>query len=545
MFFLKKIFKLRDKAGGQTAEKPFMEHLEDLRDLIVRVVVTLMVATILCYLFRGTLLDILRRPIEQVWQKSEEAKLPPTITPIQWEQAKKAANRTAKLTPEQRTHFYAQFADEKLKYYAECAGYYRTALVIDDVEKRNFFIKNLPDIDDEKKDFVISLLMTNPSDAVNARKDMVFMSSLKPTETFMLAIKLSVFSGIIISFPFLLFFILQFVVPGLKPKERKALFPALLIGFGLFLGGVFFCYYSVLPKALDFFFEYGKDMGVQNEWRIGEYISFATQFTLIFGLSFELPVVVMTLVKIGILSYETMRNTRSYAIISIMVVAAVITPTGDALTLSMLAVPMVILYEICIWLAYFSRKKELVAEEEEREKIRAYHALLEEQGLNDDEDVYDQDHHHHHDHEDYHHDHYHDHHADDPDSEDDDDHQTPRIVPVPGRVPNDVGHNSEIHEDYNGESDDEGEEIDDGEVEPYDESEVYTEEDEADYESNHEAQVTEDVTPSTEDEEDETDFNPGASFENEYPTVEEEETDQEEDGDDQEKEDKKDSPKKD
>jgi len=544
MFILKKVFKLRDKAGGQTAEKPFMEHLEDLRDLIVRVVITLMVATILCYIFRGTLLDILRKPIEKVWQQSEEAKLPETITPLKWEQAKKAANRTAGLTPEQRKHFYAQFEDEKLKFYVECARHYRSALVIDDIEKRNAYVKSLPDTDDDKKDFVISLLKTNPSDAVNARKDMVFMSSLKPTETFMLAIKLSVFAGVIISFPFLLFFILQFVVPGLKPKERKALYPALFIGFALFLGGVFFCYFSVLPKALDFFFEYGKDMGVQNEWRIGEYISFATQFTLIFGLSFELPVVVMTLVKIGILSYETMRNTRSYAIISIMVVAAVITPTGDALTLSMLAVPMIILYEICIWLAYFSRKKELLAEEEEREKIAAYHAMLEEKGESPDDD-YDSDYHDH----DYNHDDYH--HPDEADDgiekDDEEDRSTPRIVPIPGRVPTDMGHNFEIDEDYDGESDDEGEEIDDGEVEPFDPSEVYTEEDEASYEPS----VTEDMIPSEEDdddddfeEEDEIDFNPGASFEDEYPP--EEPTEETEDLDKPEKEeDKKDPPKKD
>jgi len=74
MFVLKKIFKLRDKAGGQAAEKPFLEHLEDMRDLIVRIVATLLLSTILCYVFKGTLLDVLRRPIEEVWQKSRNLK---------------------------------------------------------------------------------------------------------------------------------------------------------------------------------------------------------------------------------------------------------------------------------------------------------------------------------------------------------------------------------------------------------------------------------------------------------------------------------------
>jgi len=191
---------------------------------------------------------------------------------VTWEQAKKAANRTAGLSPEQRSFFYSQFEDEQLSYYAECASYYRAALVIVEPEKRTQFIENLPDLDPEIKETVISLLAKNPSDAVDARGDVIFMRSLKPTETFMLAIKLSLFAGIIVSFPLLLFFILQFVIPGLKEKERQALYPALFIAFGLFLAGVFFCYYFVLPKALDFFFEYGKSMGVENEWRIGEYI---------------------------------------------------------------------------------------------------------------------------------------------------------------------------------------------------------------------------------------------------------------------------------
>ena len=123
------------------------------------------------------------------------------------------------------------------------------------------------------------------------------MQALKPTEGFMLSIKLAFFAGIVISFPFLLYFILQFVLPGMHDAERKALWPAMAIGFGLFLSGVFFSYYIVLPEVLEFFHEYSSDMMIENEWRIGYYISFATQFTLIFGLTFELPVLVMPLFK--------------------------------------------------------------------------------------------------------------------------------------------------------------------------------------------------------------------------------------------------------
>jgi hypothetical protein len=128
---------------------------------------------------------------------------------------------------------------------------------------------------------------------------------------------------------------------------------------------VLFAYYVVLPRALEFFYEWSGNLGVSNDWRIGEYISFATQFTLLFGLSFELPVVVMVLVKLGILSYESMSKTRTYAVLAIFVTAAVLTPTPDAFTLVLMALPMLILYEVCIWLAWLDRRKNRIAEETE------------------------------------------------------------------------------------------------------------------------------------------------------------------------------------
>ena len=138
----------------------------------------------------------------------------------------------------------------------------------------------------------------------------------------------------------------------------------------LFVGGVCFAYFLVLPKALLFFYEWSANLGVSNEWRIGEYITFATQFTLLFGLSFELPVVVMVLVKLGILTYESMTRTRTYAIVAIYVAAAIITPTPDIMTLNLMALPMLFLYEICIWLAWFDRKKNRESERREAEEMK-------------------------------------------------------------------------------------------------------------------------------------------------------------------------------
>lgn len=371
MFFLNKMFKLRDKANPEE-EKPFLDHLEDLRIMVTRIVLTLLISTLACFVYKDELMTIIRKPVEQVWVERHEATLPQEeeISLDDWENALSFSKVSAPLgqyDPQLAERWWQQATDERTRRLTEAAVVYRAALKLPE-DKQEDFLKSLSDSKSEARELALKLLVTKPAENLNAEGNLRLMSSLKPTETFMLTMKLAFFAGIIISFPFLLYFLLQFVVPGLKAEERKALWPALAIGFGLFLGGVLFAYFYVLPNVLTFFYEWGKSMGISNDWRIGYYISFATTFVLIFGLAFELPVVVMTLVKIGLLSHSMMRETRSYAILAIFVIAALITPTPDAMTLSLLAVPMVILYEICIWLSYFHEKKLAQLEAEEKDE---------------------------------------------------------------------------------------------------------------------------------------------------------------------------------
>jgi sec-independent protein translocase protein TatC len=374
MFFLNKMFKLRDMSNPEE-EKPFLEHLEDLRITVTRIVLTLVIATLACFVYKDELMSIIRRPVEQVWVDRHEATLPEgeEISLDEWERALSLSEVSAPLAqydPALAEAWWEKATDERTRRLAEAATVYRASQKLPE-ESREDFIKQLPDEKEGVRDLALKFLTSKPADNLNAEGNLRLMSSLKPTETFMLTMKLAFFAGIVVSFPFILFFLLQFIVPGLKDEERKALWPALVIGFGLFLGGVFFAYFYVLPNVLTFFYEWGKSMGISNDWRIGYYISFATTFVLIFGLAFELPVVVMTLVKIGILNFSMMRETRGYAILAIFVIAAIITPTPDAPTLCLLAVPMVILYEICIWLSYFHEKKvKRLEAEEEAERMK-------------------------------------------------------------------------------------------------------------------------------------------------------------------------------
>ena len=419
MFFLTKMFKLRDNANPEE-EKPFLDHLEDLRIMVTRVVLTLLISTLVCFVYKDELMKIIRKPVEQVWVDRHEATLPEDeeISLDDWERALNFSQVSAPLGQYDSglaERWWAKATDERTRRLTEAAIIYRAAQKLEEDQQEDF-IESLPDEKGEARELALKLLETKPSENLNAEGNLRLMSSLKPTETFMLTMKLAFFAGIIVSFPFLLYFLLQFIVPGLKAEERKALWPALLIGFGLFLGGVLFAYFFVLPNVLTFFYEWGKDMGISNDWRIGYYISFATTFVLIFGLAFELPVVVMTLVKIGLLSHSMMRETRSYAILAIFVIAALITPTPDMMTLSLLGVPMVILYEICIWLSYFHEKKVSRREAEEEEE-RMKTLLSDPEDSEDSDDPEDDPHH-----DDEHDPHYHDEHYHEHDPHHDDEH---------------------------------------------------------------------------------------------------------------------------
>jgi len=190
------------------------------------------------------------------------------------------------------------------------------------------------------------------------------LASLGVGDSLTISFKLAFYAGIIISFPFLLVFLFEFVLPGLTAKERKLLLPAIIIGFGLFLGGVAFGYFVVLPQALAFFYNDAQGLGWVPTWTVREYYGFVTQFLVAFGLAFELPVVVLFFVKLGVLSANTLKHVRAHAVVAILIFAAIVTPTTDVLTLLFMGLPMYVLYEISIVVARIVEWRERKAHEE-------------------------------------------------------------------------------------------------------------------------------------------------------------------------------------
>jgi len=185
------------------------------------------------------------------------------------------------------------------------------------------------------------------------------LKALGITDSIVISFHLAFYAGIVLSFPLLLYFLAEFVLPALTTVEKRLLFPAIGVSFALFLLGVGVCYFWLLPKTILFFFRDTESLGWAPTWTVQQYYSFVTRFTIGFGLAFELPVVVLALVRFGLVTYRFMARTRPYAMVLIFVLATIITPTPDILTLVALALPMCLLYESCIWIAWLMERRAL------------------------------------------------------------------------------------------------------------------------------------------------------------------------------------------
>src|SRR5215813_139354 len=183
------------------------------------------------------------------------------------------------------------------------------------------------------------------------------LRALGITDSITISFHLAFYAGIVISFPLLLYFVAQFVLPALTAVEKRFIFPAIGVSFALFLIGVACCYYWLLPKTILFFFHDTESLGWTPMWTVQQYYSFVTRFVLGFGLAFELPVVVLALVRFGLVTYEFIPRTRPHAVVLIFVLATIISPTPDVLTLVAMSLPMCLLYESCIWIAWFMQRR--------------------------------------------------------------------------------------------------------------------------------------------------------------------------------------------
>jgi sec-independent protein translocase protein TatC len=176
---------------------------------------------------------------------------------------------------------------------------------------------------------------------------------LKPTEMFLTYMRVGLIAGVGLAMPVIVYQIMRFLAPGLEPKEKKWLVSLVPATAAFFIGGVSFAYFFMLPFALQYLLTFGSTL-VEAKWAIGEYISFVTSLLLWVGVSFETPLVIFFLAKLHIVDAKKLTSYRKYAIVGAFIAAAIITPTPDPFNQVMVAVPIILLYELGIILARFA-----------------------------------------------------------------------------------------------------------------------------------------------------------------------------------------------
>jgi sec-independent protein translocase protein TatC len=173
--------------------------------------------------------------------------------------------------------------------------------------------------------------------------------TLSPTEPFLTTFKISAYAGIILALPVLLYQIYAFFLPALSPLEKRVIVPFLVLIPVLFIGGVVFGYFVVLPAAIKFLLNFNSDQ-FHIQVRASEYYGFATLTLLAMGLVFQVPMGILAVTRLGIVSVDQLRKNRRYAYL-ILAVVAMLLPGTDPITMLVELVPLLILYELSIVLA--------------------------------------------------------------------------------------------------------------------------------------------------------------------------------------------------
>ena len=253
MSWLTNFFKFREQKDGDIV-KPFLDHMEDMRWTIIKVVVVQIIAMIVAFYFRTDLMNLLRAPL-------------------------------LRLSP------------------------------------------------------VPQLITTGIADS------------------FIISLELAFFAGIALAFPFHVYFVANFVLPALTRQEKRYLLPGIAAGFLLFIGGVLVAYQGILPATLEFFYKDAQTVGVNPLWSWRQYFSFSAWLCFGFGLMCEVPAVVIILALLGFVSFSFLQRTRPYAITIILTLSAVIAPTPDPMTFITLALPIIAMYEACIWVVWLMERR--------------------------------------------------------------------------------------------------------------------------------------------------------------------------------------------
>ena len=309
--------------------KSFLEHLEDLRWVLIKSASAIAVAMLLCLIAGDTVVWLLKRPLERT-----KVSHPGTnkVVTVFWQ-----TNKLGVFT----------VPDESQAI---------------DLGTNRFVAVKIKPTTIGTNNVLTWEVDPDPALAETARKVNIDLINLSPAGGFVVAFQVALYGGMVLAAPLVLYFVLSFVFPALKLKERKYVFRGMFFGGALFMIGVAFCYFVLMPFALGASQRYSEWLGFSAfQWRAEDYISFVCKFMLGMGLGFEMPVVILTLVKIGILNYSMLSKGRRYMVVINLFLGAVLT-TPEVLTQVVMFLPLQLLYELSIWITWWWERKAAQAE---------------------------------------------------------------------------------------------------------------------------------------------------------------------------------------
>jgi sec-independent protein translocase protein TatC len=313
-----------DEEGGPV--KSFLEHLEDLRWVLIKSLVALSVAVLLCLIAGDKVVKILKWPLSRA--KISYAGTNKVVTVLF------ATNKLGvfPLSPSDEASFNLG-------------------------TNRFVAVRVLPAMVGTNQTFSWQI-ETNGEYAENAQHLNIDLVTLSPASGFFVAFQIALYAGMVLASPFIFYFVAAFIFPALRMTERKYVHRGLFFGAGLFLVGVSFCYFALMPIALAASQRYSQWLGFSaNQWKADDYISFICKFMLGMGLGFEMPVVILTLVKIGVLNYRILKAGRRYMIVINLVLGALLT-TPEVITQIIMFLPLQCLYEISIWITWYWERQD-------------------------------------------------------------------------------------------------------------------------------------------------------------------------------------------
>jgi sec-independent protein translocase protein TatC len=316
------------------------DHLEELRARLILAILGLVAGTIICLFFGGQIIRFIERPYlketQEYFRSKAEARVKDT----------KAANTSA--------YLLEAFSANLLK-----------ALETD---------PNAPDIDPGAVKFVHKIyaetmkkLAEDPNYIAVAAD--TYSSNLPEkliatglADPFIAYMKITLIAGVIISSPWVFYQLWMFVAAGLYEHERRYVRTAVPFSTFLFVTGALFFLFVIAKYCLRFFLTFGDMIGVSAYWTFDKYISFVTMLMLVFGLSFQTPIAIFVLSRTGLISIESFKKSRKYAIVAIFLIAAIATPSPDVISQIALAIPLYALFELGILLSWLSIRKQQLQE---------------------------------------------------------------------------------------------------------------------------------------------------------------------------------------